>query len=60
MARHRIRIGRRIGSAALAADGLHARTDAHEIAHHAEAHLLADIRRLTAATVHTSPAGAHF
>jgi cation diffusion facilitator family transporter len=32
---------------------------AHEIAHHAEAHLLTDVRRLTAATVHTSPAGAH-
>ena len=33
--------------------------EAHDIAHHAEAHLLADVRRLTAATVHTSPAGAH-
>lgn len=32
---------------------------AHDIAHHAEDHLLADVRRLTAATVHTSPAGAH-
>ena len=32
---------------------------AHDIAHHAEAHLLADIRRLTAATVHASPAGTH-
>jgi cation diffusion facilitator family transporter len=32
---------------------------AHDIAHHAEAHLLADIRRLTAATIHASPAGAH-
>jgi cation diffusion facilitator family transporter len=32
---------------------------AHEIAHHAEAHLLAQVRRLTAATIHTSPAGAH-
>jgi cation diffusion facilitator family transporter len=32
---------------------------AHDLAHHAEAHLLADIHRLTAATVHTSPAGAH-
>jgi cation diffusion facilitator family transporter len=32
---------------------------AHDIAHHAEAHLLTDVRRLTAATVHTSPAGAH-
>lgn len=33
--------------------------DAHELAHHAEAHLLHDVRRLTAATVHTSPDGAH-
>jgi cation diffusion facilitator family transporter len=32
---------------------------AHELAHHAEAHLLHDVRRLTAATIHTSPAGAH-
>ena len=32
---------------------------AHEIAHHAEAHLLTDLPHLTAATVHTSPAGAH-
>jgi len=32
---------------------------AHDIAHHAEAHLLADVRRLTAANVHASPAGAH-
>jgi divalent metal cation (Fe/Co/Zn/Cd) transporter len=34
-------------------------TEAHDIAHHAEAHLLADVPSLTAATVHTSPAGAH-
>jgi cation diffusion facilitator family transporter len=34
-------------------------TEAHDLAHHAEAHLLAQVRRLTAATVHTSPAGAH-
>jgi cation diffusion facilitator family transporter len=33
--------------------------DAHELAHHAEQHLLHQVRRLTAATVHTSPAGAH-
>jgi cation diffusion facilitator family transporter len=33
--------------------------EAHDIAHHAEAHLLHHVRRLTAATVHTSPAGAH-
>ena len=32
---------------------------AHDLAHHAEAHLLADVRRLTAATVHVSPIGAH-
>src|SRR4051812_35721711 len=32
---------------------------AHELAHHAEAHLLADVPRLTAATIHVSPAGAH-
>ena len=32
---------------------------AHDLAHHAEAHLLHRVRRLTAATVHTSPAGAH-
>jgi cation diffusion facilitator family transporter len=33
--------------------------EAHELAHHAEAHLLDRVGRLTAATVHTSPAGAH-
>jgi cation diffusion facilitator family transporter len=32
---------------------------AHDLAHHAELHLLTDVRRLTAATVHVSPAGAH-
>jgi len=32
---------------------------AHDLAHHAETHLLHQVRRLTAATVHTSPAGAH-
>jgi cation diffusion facilitator family transporter len=32
---------------------------AHDIAHHAERHLLAQVRRLTAATIHTSPAGTH-
>jgi cation diffusion facilitator family transporter len=32
---------------------------AHDLAHHAEAHLLDQVRRLTAATIHTSPAGAH-
>ena len=34
-------------------------TVAHGIPHSTEAHLLTDVRRLTAATVHTSPAGAH-
>jgi cation diffusion facilitator family transporter len=33
--------------------------EAHDIAHHAEAHLLAEVRRLTAATIHVSPSGAH-
>lgn len=33
--------------------------EAHDLAHHAEAHLLQQVRRLTAATVHTSPAGEH-
>jgi cation diffusion facilitator family transporter len=32
---------------------------AHGIAHHAETHLLQQVRRLNAATIHTSPAGAH-
>jgi cation diffusion facilitator family transporter len=32
---------------------------AHDLAHHAEAHLLDQVRRLTAATIHASPAGAH-
>jgi cation diffusion facilitator family transporter len=34
-------------------------TKAHDLAHHAEAHLLAKLHRLTAATVHVSPAGVH-
>lgn len=34
-------------------------TRAHELAHHAEAHLLQRVPRLSAATIHTSPAGAH-
>jgi cation diffusion facilitator family transporter len=34
-------------------------TQAHGLAHHAEEHLLEQVPRLTAATVHTSPAGAH-
>ena len=33
--------------------------DAHEVAHHAEAHLVAFVRRLGSATVHVSPHGAH-
>jgi cation diffusion facilitator family transporter len=33
--------------------------EAHDIAHHAEAHLLGQVRRLTAATIHVSPSGAH-
>jgi divalent metal cation (Fe/Co/Zn/Cd) transporter len=33
--------------------------EAHDIAHHAEAHLLHYVRRLAAATVHASPSGAH-
>lgn len=33
--------------------------EAHGLAHHAEDHLLADVRRLSAATVHVSPVGAH-
>ncbi len=32
---------------------------AHEVAHHAEAHLVTYVRRLGAATVHVSPHGAH-
>jgi len=32
---------------------------AHDLAHHAEEHLLHDIGRLTAATVHISPSSAH-
>ena len=34
-------------------------TEAHEVAHHAEAHLVTYVRRLSAATVHVSPHGAH-
>jgi divalent metal cation (Fe/Co/Zn/Cd) transporter len=33
--------------------------EAHGLAHHAEDHLLANVRRLAAATVHVSPVGAH-
>jgi divalent metal cation (Fe/Co/Zn/Cd) transporter len=32
---------------------------AHQIAHHAEAHLLGRVRRVAGATIHTSPAGQH-
>ncbi len=34
-------------------------TAAHDLAHHAEAHLLHDVRRLSAATIHVSPTGGH-
>jgi cation diffusion facilitator family transporter len=34
-------------------------TEAHDLAHHVEEHLLADVRRLSAANVHVSPEGAH-
>jgi len=34
-------------------------TAAHDLAHHAERHLLGEVRRLTAANIHTSPVGAH-
>lgn len=33
--------------------------EAHEVAHHVERHLLRQVRRLTAVTTHTSPAGTH-
>lgn len=33
--------------------------DAHDLAHHAEEHLVAYVPRLTAATIHVSPQGAH-
>ncbi len=33
--------------------------EAHRIAHDAEANLLGDVRRVTGATIHTSPVGAH-
>ncbi len=32
---------------------------AHDLAHHAEAHLLHHVRRLSAATIHVSPSGDH-
>jgi cation diffusion facilitator family transporter len=32
---------------------------AHELAHHAQSRLTSHVRRLTAATIHTSPAGTH-
>ncbi len=32
---------------------------AQDVAHHAEQHLLADVRRLTGVTIHISPTGAH-
>jgi len=33
--------------------------EAHDVAHHAEAHLVAEVRRLNAATIHVSPVAAH-
>jgi divalent metal cation (Fe/Co/Zn/Cd) transporter len=33
--------------------------EAHDLAHHAERHLLVNVRRLTAANVHVSSAGVH-
>jgi len=33
--------------------------EAHDVAHHAEAHLVSEVRRLNAATIHVSPASAH-
>jgi cation diffusion facilitator family transporter len=33
--------------------------EAHDIAHHAQRQLIGDVRRLTVATIHTSPAGTH-
>ena len=43
----------------LTADPTLSISQAHDLAHHAEAHLLANVRRLAAATVHVSPAGVH-
>jgi divalent metal cation (Fe/Co/Zn/Cd) transporter len=34
-------------------------TAGHDLAHHAEAHLMAYLHRLDSATVHVGPAGAH-
>lgn len=34
-------------------------TEAHDVAHHAERHLLRQVPRLIGATIHTGPAGAH-
>ncbi len=34
-------------------------SEAHELAHHAERHLLGSVKRLTAANVHVSPSGVH-
>jgi len=41
----------------LTADPTLSITQGHDLAHHAEDHLLANVHRLTAATVHVSPAG---
>ncbi|MGW0079456.1 cation diffusion facilitator family transporter [Streptomyces cellulosae] len=53
VARFRIRTGRRIGSAALVADGRLTVVEAHRIAVAAEHALIHAVPRLTAATVHT-------
>lgn len=45
--------------AAITVEPANSLDQAHDIAHHAEAHLLADVPRLTAASVHASPAGSH-
>ena len=43
----------------LAVDPILTVEQAHDLAHHAEAHLLADVSRVTAATIHVSPTNAH-
>jgi cation diffusion facilitator family transporter len=43
----------------LEVDPLLTLAQAHQIAHHAEAHLLGHVRRVTGATIRTSPAGQH-
>ena len=45
--------------AGVSVDPTLALAQAHELAHHAETHLLEQVRRLIAATIHTSPTGTH-